>query len=93
MAPSRSDPRFVNDSPTVYDLYDLGKEMMNSTCRNLGTLSVGGPEDRNFRSFFWGGRDNYSFGVEHDASPGINSIRRIGDPLPLGFDVHETIQL
>ena len=42
---------------------------------------------------FLGGRDNYSFGVEYDASPGINSTRRIGDPLPLGFDVHENIQL
>ena len=52
MAPSRSDPRFVNDSPTVYDFYDLGKEMMNRAGRNLGTLSVGGPEDRKFRSFF-----------------------------------------
>ena len=55
MAPSRSDPRFVNDSPTVFDLYDLGKEMMNRAGRNLGTLSVGGPEDRKFRSFFGSG--------------------------------------
>ena len=48
MAPNRSDPWFVNGSPTVYDLYDLGKEMMNRAGRNLGTLSVGGPEHRKF---------------------------------------------
>jgi len=52
MAPSRSNSRFVNDSPTVYDFYDLGKEMMNRAGRNLSTLSVGGPEDRKFLSFF-----------------------------------------
>ena len=52
MAPSRSNPRFVGDTPSVNDLYDLGKEMMNRAGHRLGKLIAGGAEDRKFRSFF-----------------------------------------
>ena len=86
MAPSRSDPQFVNDNPTVYDLYDLGKEMMNQAGWNLGTLSVGGPEDCKFRSFFGSGVTVILLG-------GINFTWGVSDSLSLGLDVYENIQL
>ena len=55
MAPSRSDPKYSNDNPTINDVYILGKEIMNRADRRLGKLTIGGPEDRRLRSFFGAG--------------------------------------
>ncbi|KAL7526661.1 hypothetical protein ACHAWF_007363 [Thalassiosira exigua] len=52
MAPSKNNPLYNNDNPTINDVYKLGKEMMGRAGRPLGILSPGGPEDLRLRSFF-----------------------------------------
>ena len=52
MAPSRANPFYSNDNPTINDLHLLGKEIMSRAGKRLGTIYPGGTEDRRFRSFF-----------------------------------------